>query len=78
MWLVVQPNNSDDVVVCERIELSVNSDRISAPTKKRGFEKKEVDHVKDGYKGTKNPSWNYHTPSQISNIKKLELQNFQA
>jgi hypothetical protein len=64
------------VVVCERIEQGVKSGRISAPTKKRFFERKEVNHVEDGYKSRKNASQNYHTPSQIANIKKPEPQNF--
>lgn len=39
----------------ERIELGVKSERISAPMKKKGFKgKKEVDHVKIGYRGKKN------------------------
>ena len=62
----------DALVVCERIEQGVKSGRISAPTEKRGFERKEVNHVEDGYKGRKNSSQNYHTPSQIANIKKPE------
>jgi hypothetical protein len=66
------------VAVCERIEQGVKSGRISAPTKKNGFEGKEVNHVGDGYRGRKNPSQNYHTPSQITNIKKHEPQNFQV
>jgi hypothetical protein len=66
------------VVVCERIEQGVKSGRISTPTEKRGFERKEVHHVEDGYRGRKNSSQNYHTPSQIANIKKPEPQNFQA
>eukprot|EP00258_Populus_trichocarpa_P039875 XP_024455894.1 uncharacterized protein LOC112327337 [Populus trichocarpa] len=65
------------VVVCERIEQGVKSGRISAPTEKRGFERKEVHHVEDGYRGRKNSSQNYHTPSQITNIKP-EPHNFQA
>jgi hypothetical protein len=64
------------VVVCERIEQGVKSGRISALTKKRGFERKEVNYVEDGYKSRKNASQNYHTPSQITNIKKPEPQNF--
>jgi hypothetical protein len=63
---------TDAVVVCERIEQRVKSGRISAPTKKRGFEKKEVHHVEDGYKGRKKSSQNYHTPSHIAIIKKPE------
>jgi hypothetical protein len=39
---------TDAVVVCERIEQGVKSGRISAPTEKRGFERKEVHHVEDG------------------------------
>jgi len=39
---------TDIVVVCERIEQGVKSGRIYAPTKKRGFERKEVNHVEDG------------------------------
>ncbi|XP_061962423.1 uncharacterized protein LOC133682893 [Populus nigra] len=66
------------VVVCEHIKQGVNSGRISAPTEKRGFERKEVHHVEDGYKGKKNSSQNYHTPSQITNIKKPKPNNFQA
>jgi len=68
----------DDVVVCECIEQGVKSGRIYAPTLKRGFKRKEVHHVEDGYRGRKNSSQNYHTPSQITNIKKLEPHNFQA
>jgi hypothetical protein len=60
----------DVVVVCERIEQGIKSGKISAPTEKRGFERKEVNHIEDGYKGRKNSSQNYHTPSQIANIKK--------
>eukprot|EP00258_Populus_trichocarpa_P031831 XP_024447850.1 uncharacterized protein LOC112325480 [Populus trichocarpa] len=63
---------TDVVVVCERIEQGVKSGRISAPIEKRGFERKEVNHVEDGYKGRKNSSQNYHTLSQIANIKKPE------
>jgi hypothetical protein len=63
---------TDVVAVCERIEQGVQSGRISAPTEKRGFERKEVNHVEDGYKGRKNSSQNYNTPSQIANIKKHE------
>ena len=44
----------------------------------RGVERKEVHHVEDGYMGKTNTSQNYHTPSQIANIKKPEPQNFQA
>jgi len=62
----------DVMVVCERIKQGVKSGRISAPTEKRGIEKKEVNHVEDGYRGKKNSSQNYHTLSQIANIKKLE------
>ena len=69
---------TDAVIVCERIEQGVKSGRISAPTEKRGFERKEVHHVEDGYMGKNNTSQNYHTPSQIANIKKPEPQNFQA
>lgn len=69
---------TDAVIVCERIEQGVKSGRISAPTEKRGFERKEVHHVEDGYMGKTNTSQNYHTPSQIANIKKPEPQNFQA
>jgi hypothetical protein len=69
---------SDVVVVCERIEQGVKNGRIFAPTEKRGFERKEVNHVGDDYKGRKNSSQNYHTPSQVADIKKLEPQNFQA
>jgi len=47
---------TDAMVVCERIEQGVKSGRISALTKKRGFEKKEVNHVGDDYKGRKNSS----------------------
>jgi hypothetical protein len=74
------------VIMCERIEQGVKSDRISTPTEKRGFEGKEINHVRDGYKGRKNPFQNYYTPSQIANInlnsppptKKTKPQNFQA
>jgi len=52
---------TDAVVVCERIEQGVKSGRIFTPTEKRGFERKEVNHVEDGYKGRKNLSQNYHT-----------------
>jgi hypothetical protein len=69
---------TDVVVVCERIEQGVKSGRISAPIEKRGFERKEVNHVEDDYKGRKNSSQNYHTLSQIANTKKPEPQNFQA
>jgi hypothetical protein len=69
---------TDAVVVCERIEQGVKSGRISAPTEKRGFERKEVNHIGDDYKGRKTSSQNYHTPSQVANIKKPEPQNFQA
>ena len=41
------------VVVCERIEQGVRSGRIYAPTKKRFFERKEVNHVEDVYKSRK-------------------------
>ena len=37
-----------------------------------------VNHVGDGYRGRENRSQNYHTASQITNIKKLDPQNFQA
>jgi len=63
---------TNTMVVCERIEQGVKSERISALTEKRGFERKEVNHVEDGYMGRKNSSQNYHTPSQIANIKKPE------
>ena len=76
------------VVVVERIEKGVKSDRISALTEKRGFKgkRREVDHVEDGCRGRKNQFQNYHTPSQIANInlnssfptKKPESLNFQA
>jgi len=69
---------TDVVVVCERIEQGVKSGRISAPTEKRGFERKEVNHVGDDYRGRKTSSQNYHTPSQVVDIKKPEPQNFQA
>jgi hypothetical protein len=64
------------VVECERRKQGVKSGRISAPTKKRGFKRKDVNHVEDGYRGRKNSPQNYHTPSQIANIKKLEPQNY--
>jgi hypothetical protein len=67
---------TDAVVVCERIEQGVKSGRISAPTEKRGFERKEVNHVGDDYRGRKTSSQNYHTPSQVADIKKPEPQNF--
>jgi hypothetical protein len=66
------------MLVCERRKQGVKSDRISAPTEKKGFKRKKVNHVEDGYRGRKNSPQNYHTPSQIANIKKLEPQNFQA
>jgi len=69
---------TDAMVVCERIKQGVKSGRISTPTKKRGFKRKEVIHVGDGYRGRKNPSQNYYNPSQFTNIKKPEPQNFQA
>ncbi|XP_061946422.1 uncharacterized protein LOC133670035 [Populus nigra] len=69
---------TDVVVVCERIEQGVKSGRISAPTEKRGFERKEVNHVGDDYRGRKTSSQNYHTPSQVADIKKPKPQNFQA
>jgi hypothetical protein len=69
---------TDAVVVCERIEQGVKSGRISAPIEKRGFERKEVNHVGDDYRGRKTSSQNYHTPSQVADIKKPEPQNFQA
>jgi hypothetical protein len=69
---------TDAVVVCERIEQGVKSGRISAPTEKRGFERKDVNHIGDDYKGRKTSSQNYHTPSQVADIKKPEPQNFQA
>jgi hypothetical protein len=69
---------TDVVVVCERIEQGVKSGRIFAPIEKRGFRMKEVNHVGDDYRGRKNSSQNYHTPSQVADIKQLEPQNFQA
>jgi hypothetical protein len=51
------------VVVCERIKLGIKSGRISAPTEKKGFKRKEVNHIEDSYKGRKNSSQHYHTPS---------------
>jgi hypothetical protein len=69
---------TDAVVVCERIEQGVKSGRISAPIEKRGFERKEVNHVGDDYRGRKTSSQSYHTPSQVADIKKPEPQNFQA
>ena len=69
---------TDAVVVCERIEQGVKSGRISAPTEKIGFERKKVNHVGDDYRGRKNSFQNYHTPSQVTDIKKLEIQNYQA
>jgi hypothetical protein len=69
---------TDAVVVYEHIEQGIKSGRISTPTEKRGFERKEVHHVEDGYRGRKNSFQNYHTPSQIAYIKKPEPQNFQA
>ncbi|KAL3573191.1 hypothetical protein D5086_027095 [Populus alba] len=63
--------------VVEREKRGVKSGRIFASTEKRGFERKEVHHVEDGYKGRKNSSQNYHTPSHITNIKKVP-QNFQV
>jgi hypothetical protein len=51
------------VVVCERIEQGVKSGRISAPIEKRGFERKEVNHVGDDYRGRKTSSQSYYTPS---------------
>jgi hypothetical protein len=47
---------TDVVVVYERIEQGVKSGRISTPTEKRGFERKEVNHVGDDYRGRKNSS----------------------
>jgi hypothetical protein len=69
---------TDVVVVCECIEQGVKSGRISAPTKKRGFERKDVNHVGDDYRGRKTSFQNYHTPSQVADIKKLQPQIFQA
>ncbi|XP_024439614.1 uncharacterized protein LOC112323885 [Populus trichocarpa] len=69
---------TDAVLVCERIEQGVKSGRISAPTEKRGFERKDVNHIGDDYKGRKTSYQNYHTPSQVADIKKPEPQNFQA
>jgi len=69
---------TNDVVVCERIEQRVKSGRIYAPIEKRGFERKEVHYVENGYRDRKNSSQNYHNPSQITNIKKHEPHNFQA
>ena len=40
---------TDVVVVCERIEQDIKNDIISIPAEKRGFERKEVNHVEDGY-----------------------------
>jgi hypothetical protein len=37
------------VVVCERIEQDIKNGIISIPAEKRGFERKEVNHVEDGY-----------------------------
>jgi len=56
---------TNDVVVAERIEQGVKSGRISAPAEKKGFKgmRREVDHVEGGYKGRRNQSQNYHTPS---------------
>jgi hypothetical protein len=51
------------VVVSERIKLGVKSGRIFAPTEKRGFKRKEVNHIEDSYKGRKNSFQHYHTPS---------------
>jgi hypothetical protein len=47
--------------------------RVSAPTKKKGFreKKKDVDHIKGGYRDKKNHFQNYNTSSpspQIANI----------
>jgi hypothetical protein len=50
------PQFTDAMEKTERIELGVKSERISAPMEKKGFKgkKKEVDHVKIGYRGKKN------------------------
>jgi hypothetical protein len=48
------------------------------PPRKEASKEKKVNHIEDGYKGRKNSPQNYHTPSQIANIKKPEPQNFQA
>jgi len=69
---------TDAVVVCERIEQGVKSGRIVVAPEKRGFERKEVNHVGDNYRGRKTSSQSYHTPSQVADIKKPEPQNFQA
>jgi hypothetical protein len=47
---------TDAIAKIERIELGVKSERISASMEKKGFrgKKKEVDHVKIGYRGKKN------------------------
>jgi hypothetical protein len=51
------------VAMIERIKQGVKSCRISAPIKKKGFEGKirEVDHIKNDYRGRKNQFQNYHT-----------------
>jgi len=69
---------TDAVVVCERIEQGVKSGRIVVAPEKRGFERKEVNHVGDNYRGRNTSSQSYHTPSQVADIKKPEPQNFQA
>jgi len=69
---------TDAVVVCERIEQGVKSGRIVVAPEKRGFKRKEVNHVGDNYRGRNTSSQSYHTPSQVADIKKPEPQNFQA
>jgi hypothetical protein len=61
------------MVITEHIELRVKSGKVFAPMEKKSFEgkKEEVDHVKNGYMGTKNQFQKYNTPSpsfQINNI----------
>jgi hypothetical protein len=67
---------TDAVVVCERIEQGIKSGRISTPIEKRGFKRKEVNHVGDDYRGRKTSSQSYHTPSQVGDIKNLSPKTF--
>ncbi|KAL9363733.1 hypothetical protein Peur_041607 [Populus x canadensis] len=66
------------IKVIEGVDLYDPSGRIVVAPEKRGFERKEVNHVGDNYRGRKTSSQSYHTPSQVADIKKPEPQNFQA
>ena len=62
---------TDAMAMAERMEQGIKSGRISAATKKRGFngKRKEIDLIEGGYKGKNTQFPKYNPPSsQVANI----------